>query len=369
MNGPAARLAHFAAALRGHGVRIWLSDEIDAGMALQRVDLLDREEVRSCLRIALKIPREAWANFDRLFDEIWGGAPIPDVPVPPAADARRRPNPSRWRWDGARVRLDVPEPEPNSEAPPSYSPEQLLRRKPFDQVAEHEVAAIERILARLARRLAARRSRRLVPTSGRGLVDLRRSFRRTLGSGGEFLRLSRRARPLEEPRIVLLYDTSGSMDPYTRFHLAFAFALRRAIRGVEVFTFNTALNRVTRDIARTCAQKSLERLGAGVPDWSGGTRIGGCLAEFIANHGHRVNPGTTVVILSDGLDLGDTELLADSMRQLRARARSVIWLNPLLGDARYKPTAAGMRAALPHVSHFTAGHDLPSIERLTRLLN
>jgi uncharacterized protein len=369
MNGPAARLAQFAAALRGHGIRVGLSDQIDAGMALERVDLLDREEVHGSLRIALKIPREAWTIFDRLFDEMWGGAPVPEVPVPPAADARQRPGSSRWRWDGSRVRLEVPEPEPTGDDKPSYSPEALLRRKPFDQIAEHEVAAIERMLVRLARRLAARRSRRLVPSSGRGLVDLRHSFRRALGSGGELLRLARRARPLEEPRIVLLYDTSGSMDPYRRFHLAFALALRRTVRRVEIFAFNTALSRVTRAVARTRATGSLERLAAGVPDWSGGTRIGACLAEFIASHGHRIGPDTTVVILSDGLDLGDTELLADSMRVLRTRARSVIWLNPLLGDARYEPTAAGMRAALPHVSYFAAGHDLASIERLTRLLN
>jgi uncharacterized protein with von Willebrand factor type A (vWA) domain len=207
-----------------------------------------------------------------------------------------------------------------------------------------------------------------VPASGRGLVDVRRSLRRSVATEGELLRLARRQRALEEPRLVLLYDTSGSMDGYARFHLAFAFALRRAIRRVEVFAFNTSLTRVTKDVGGAITEASLERLAAGVEDWSGGTRIGACLAEFLAVHGHRVGRDTTVIVVSDGLDLGQTALLADSMRELKRRARTIVWLNPLAGDLRYEPTAAGMRAALPHIDHLVPGHNLASLERLTRLL-
>jgi uncharacterized protein len=368
MDGLTARLAEFAGAMRGQGIRVGLSDEIDAGAALPRIDLLDRHEVRRSLRIAFKIPRDAWSMFDRLFDEHWGGSAAHEVPVPPAGDARREGRGAlQWRWDGSRVRLDAPERERAIGDEPSYSPEALLRRKPFDRIAESEVKAIERLLVRLARRFAAKQSRRLVPTVGRGQVDLRRSFRRSLATRGEFLRLARRARALEEPRLVLLYDTSGSMDPYARFHLAFALALRRAMRGVEVFVFNTALTRVTREFAPRAAGL-LERLTAEVPDWSGGTRLGACLAEFLAVHGHRVGRETTVVILCDGLDLGEPQLVADSMRALRAKARRIVWLNPLLADKRYAPTAAGMRAALPHIDHFASAQDLESLERLTRLL-
>jgi len=252
---------------------------------------------------------------------------------------------------------------------PGYSPEQLLRRKPFDRISETEVKDIERLLTHLARRLATRRSRRLVPTSRRGLVDLRRSFRSALGSYGEVLRLARRARALEEPRIAMLFDTSGSMDPHTRFHLAFAFALRRAIRRVEVFAFNTTLTRVSRDIAPGRILRSLEELAASVPDWSGGTQIGQCLAHFVSAYDGLLGRDTTIIIVSDGLDLGDTAPLAASMRTLHERARRVIWLNPLLHDPRYEPTAAGMCAALPYVDHFAPGHDLESLERLARLMN
>jgi uncharacterized protein with von Willebrand factor type A (vWA) domain len=368
--GVAAHLAQFAGALRARGIRVGLGDELDAAAALKLVDLLDRAEVKRGLRIALKVPRDAWATFDNLFDEHWGGAPVPDVPVAPPTYPREQRRPAQWRWDGERVRLVAPEEERPTGDEPGYSPESLLRRKPFDQVSSGEVAAMERLLARLALRLATRRSRRLVPTCTRGVVDLRRSFRRALGTEGELLALARRGRPLEVPRVVLLYDTSGSMDPYVRFHLAFAFALRRVIKRVEIFTFNTALTRVTEAVAPAQVLRSLERLGAAVPDWSGGTRIGACLAEFVADHRDAlVGRDTTVVIVSDGLDLGDTALLADAMQALRARARTIVWLNPLAGDARYAPTQAGMRAALPYVDHFGPAHDLHSLERILRFLN
>jgi len=369
-HGLVTQLARFAGALRSSGLRVGLGDEIDAATALRLVDLLDRAEVHRALRIAFKVRREFWEAFDRLFEQHWGGWRSPDHAALKEGARRTTRGPTQWRWDGERVRLELPE---EREVPlgdtPSYSPEALLRRKPFEQFSPSELAAMERLLARLALKLATRRSRRLVPTRAGGFVDLRRSFRRALANDGEFLRLARRARPLEEPSLVLLYDTSGSMDAYTRVLLAFAFALRRVMKRVELFAFNTTLVRVTRMIAPAQISRSLEQLAAGVPDWSGGTRIGGCLAEFVAKHKETlIDRNTTVVLLSDGLDHGDAAVLAGAMRTLSERARSIVWLNPLLGDSRYKPEAAGMRAALPFVDHFGSAHDLKALEGLLRFL-
>jgi len=366
--GMAAQLAKFALALRKEGVRAGLADEIDAAAALSLVDLLDRAEVHRALRIAFKVPREAWDAFDRLFAQHWDGGGD-ERPKPRQVPPRDHRGPVQWRWDGERVRLATAETEePPSGDRPGYSPEPLLRRKPFDELSQRELAEMERLLARLALRLATRRSRRLVPTRGRGVVDLRRSFRGALASDGDFLRLARRARPVEEPRLVVLYDTSGSMDPYARLLLTFAFALRRAMKRVEIFAFNTRLVRVTRMVVPAAIPKALERLAAEVPDWSGGTRIGACLAEFVAQFGQSmIDRNTTVVCVSDGLDQGDSALLERSMRALRERAGRIVWLNPLLGDPRYRPEAAGMRAALPFVDHFGAAHNLESLEGLMRL--
>jgi len=369
-HGVVAQLARFAGALRSCGVRVGLTDEIDAAAALSLVDLLDRSEVHRALRIAFKLPRGAWEIFDRLFGVYWDGRPAPEHAALRQPQPRKHRGSPIWQWDGQRVRIELPgvEEQPEGESP-GYSPEAVLRRKPFDQLSESELAAMEKLTARLALKLATRRSRRRVPTTLRGVVDLRRSFRSALASDGEFLRLARRARPLEETSLVVLYDTSGSMDAYTRVLLAFAFALRRVMKRVEIFAFNTTLVRVTRMIAPAKIPQSLSRLAAGVPDWSGGTRIGVCLAEFVTLYKQAlIDRNTTVVCVSDGLDHGDAELLERSMRALRERAGKIIWLNPLLGDSRYRPEAAGMRAALPFVDHFGSAHNLASLEGLLRFV-
>lgn len=369
-HGLIAQLARFAGALRARDVRVGLGDEVDAATALTLVDLLDRDEVHRALRIAFKVPRHAWDLFDQLFAEYWDGNKAPRRDAPPQALPRDHRGPAQWQWDGERVRLVVPDrgEDPSGDSA-GYSPDPVLRRKSFDRCTPEEIAALERMLARLEARLAARRTRRFVPTRARGIVDLRRSFRHALGSEGDFLKLARRTRAIEDPSLVVLYDTSGSMDAYTRMLVAFAFALRRIIPRVEIFAFNTSLVRVTRMVSPAQVARSLERLSAGVRDWSGGTRIGGCLEEFNARHlGALVNRHTTIFMFSDGLDHGDSKVLAGAMRTLRERAGRIVWLNPLLGDPRYKPEAEGMRVALQFVDHFGPAHNLESLERLLQVV-
>jgi uncharacterized protein with von Willebrand factor type A (vWA) domain len=200
-------------------------------------------------------------------------------------------------------------------------------------------------------------------------MDLRRSFRAALATDGEFLRLARRARTIERPRLVALCDTSGSMDAHTRFLLTFLLALRRVAKRSEIFVFNTALTRLTPWLSPGKTARTLERIPAAVPDWSGGTRIGECLEEFVESYlDSTVDAKTVVLIVSDGLDRGDMEPLIAAMRAIHSRARSVLWLNPLLSDPRYEPTARGMAAALPYVDRLLPAHNLETLERLIPML-
>jgi uncharacterized protein with von Willebrand factor type A (vWA) domain len=363
-------LARFASALRGRGVAVSLSDEADGLAALTLIDLGDRDEVRRALRTALKIRPRDVAAFEDLFAALWSaretGSSNPPLQAP------RISGPARPRPGG---RLPGRDGEPRSESAvaageePGYSPEAVLRRKSFEDLSPADLVAMERLLGRLALRIATRPSRRRVPVRGRGEADLRRSFRRALSHGGEFLSLARRARPIERPRLVVLCDTSGSMDPHTRFLLTFVLALRQVARRSEIFVFNTTLVRLTPWMRQGRIDLTLERLASQVPDWSGGTKIGECLAEFVDHYLDELVDGSTVVIiLSDGLDRGDVQPLGRAMRAIQARARRVLWLNPLAGDARYEPTARAMAAAFPYIDHLLPAHNLESLERLIPLL-
>ncbi len=359
----AAAVAVLGRALREGGIPVGLTDEVDAAKTLALLRGADEDELRCAMRIALKIRRADWERFDAVFG---GARPHPAPPQGPLERAARAPSggvraPTPGRADGADGAGD------GGDGPglPGYSPEALLRRKPFDECAPADLAAMERLLVRLSSRLATRRGRRLVPSRGRGVPDLRRSLRRAVSTDGEVIGLAHRARAVEAPRLVVLCDTSGSMDAHARFLLAFVLAVRRAARSTEVFAFSTSLVRLTPLVSPGRIAAAVERLAACVPDWSGGTRIGECLAAFVAGHLHeRVDARTVIVILSDGLDRGDVAILASAMRAIHARARKVIWLNPLLGDPRYEPTARGMAAALPFVDQLLPAHDLASLERL-----
>jgi uncharacterized protein with von Willebrand factor type A (vWA) domain len=364
-------LARFAGALRQRGVGVSLSDEADGLMALTLIDLGDRDEVRRALRVALKIRQRDAGVFEELFDLLWRvrhESSNPPVP-PPGLPVQSRPKSGKLP---GRQAVGSEETAAAFGEEVGYSPEAVLRRKSFEEYSTADLAAMERLLARLVLRLTTRPSRRRVPVRGRGEPDLRRSFRRAVAQGGEFLSLARRARPIEKPRLVVICDTSGSMDPHTRFLLTFVLALRRVTRSersTEIFAFNTTLVRLTPWVRPGRIDLTLDRLATQVPDWSGGTKIGECLGDFVTYYlDELVNGQTTVIILSDGLDRGDVEPLAGAMRAIQGRARRVLWLNPLAGDARYEPTARAMAAALPFIDRLLPAHNLESLERLLPLL-
>ena len=359
-------LARFAGVLRGRGIDVAVGDEVDAAKALTLVDLFDRAEVQRALQIALKIRPLDRAAFEALFRSFWTLAQSnrqirESVDRRPASAAVPR---SRANGEsGALTEHELRQPATEASAP-GYTSDIVLRRKPFEECSERDLADMERLLERLAPRWAAKKSRRLKPVRGRGLPDIRRSFRRASSTGGELLRLARRARAPDDPRVVVLCDTSGSMDVYVRFLLAFVLALKRVARTTEVFAFNTSLTRLTPWLSPGKIGHTIDRLSADVPGWSGGTRIGESLMEFVTKYQHFVTGRSVVIILSDGLDRGDTTMVAGAMRSLHARARQIVWLNPLSGDPRYEPTARAMQAALPFIDRFASAHNLESLEQL-----
>jgi uncharacterized protein with von Willebrand factor type A (vWA) domain len=160
------------------------------------------------------------------------------------------------------------------------------------------------------------------------------------------------------------------MEAYSRALLLFMHATVRAGRQVEVFAFGTRLTRLTPELRARDPEQALDRAAKRVVDWAAGTRIGESLKAYNDVWGRRaLTRGAVVLIASDGWERGDHELVGREMRRLHRAAHAVVWVNPLKGDPRYQPLAAGMREALPYVDRFVAGHNVASLESLADLLS
>ena len=189
-------------------------------------------------------------------------------------------------------------------------------------------------------------------------------MRSSLRRGGELLDLAHRERKRQKLKLVLLCDVSKSMDLYSRFLIQFIYAFQHAYRRIETFVFSTALHHITPTLRHGDIDQALDALAAEIPDWSGGTRIGAALNAFLQDRAALVDHLTVVIIVSDGWDTGDIEQLRDSKHQLQRQSRCLIWLNPLLGSADYKPATRGMAAALSHIDFFAPVHNLQSLKDL-----
>ena len=246
---------------------------------------------------------------------------------------------------------------------------ELLREKSFADLTEEERLRVARVIRRLAVVVPRRRTRRFRPAPGGARFDVRRTLRRSLRTQGEPFHRAWRDRGVRTRPLVLILDVSGSMSPYARALMQFAFAAMAAGRRVEVFCFGTRLTRVTRTLKTTDPDRAMREIGRQVADWEGGTRIGASLKTLLDEWGQRAAlRGSVAVICSDGLERGEPEQLRVQMARLRRLAHRVVWVNPLKGSPRYEPLARGMAAALPSIDVFLPGHNLESLEELSRAL-
>lgn len=338
-----AQLTLFGRTLRAEGLAVGTGR---IATFCRAVALLSPEDLYWAGRVTLVARAHDIDVYDRVFGEFFG----PQTET----DGRRR---SHIRMNGAI-----------EEGAGLASSVELLREKSFARCSPEELAQLAQLMARVHLAVPLRRSRRLTPAHT-GAPDLRRTLRRSFRTGGEPLERAWRARRKRRRRLVLLLDISGSMADYSRALVMFAHAALRADRRFEAFCFGTRLTRVTNALGGSDASEALERAAAEVVDWEGGTRIGESLKRFLDDFGHGgMARGAVVVICSDGLDVGEPELLRAQMARLSRLAHRIVWVNPLREDPAYEPLARGMKAALPYVDVFTSGHNLVSLEALGELL-
>ncbi len=354
-----ADLAHnvidFVRLLRANGLGASPAEVHDVVRALRFIDIGDRYEFYLTLRSVLLWNPDQQPLFDELFERFWGGWADEETII------REDQAPSVQSAQSERVE--------SQSGDASYSAMEALMEKDFSDFKPEELASVARACVAIAKRVATRKSRRYRITSRGTRVDPRRTIRRNVKYGGTVLELSKLERKIRKPRIVVICDVSRSMEQYSVFLLQFMHSMQNVIGRIESFVFSTQLHRVTGYFKHSDIQTALEDIAKEVPDWSGGTRIGESLKTFNDQFARRmVDQRTVVIILSDGLDTGQTDLLDEEMHRLHLRAARLIWLNPLLGKDHYQPVARGMAAALPHVDVFAAAHNLASLQALANSL-
>ena len=246
---------------------------------------------------------------------------------------------------------------------------EVLRHRDLGTLTEQERAELATLFDSLEVDAPLRRALRRRPYH-RGSVDLRRTLRAQLRSGGELIRLRRRRSGLRRRRVVMLIDISGSMQPYADSLLRLAHRIVRAMPNqAEVFTIGTRLTRISPALRVRQADEALAAVGRLVPDWSGGTRLGEVIGAFLSRWGRRgLARSAVVVIASDGWERGDARLLGEQMRQLRLLAYAVIWMNPHRGKPGYAPIQTGIQACLPHLDRMVAGHSLATFAELLEVI-
>jgi uncharacterized protein len=245
----------------------------------------------------------------------------------------------------------------------------VLRHRDVANLTEQERAQLAMLFDSLEVVAPLRRALRQRPHH-RGSVDLRRTLRAQLRSGGELARLRRRRSGVRRRRVVMLIDISGSMQPYADSLLRLAHRIVRAMPNqVEVFTIGTRLTRISPALRMRQADEALAAVGRLVPDWSGGTRLGEVIGAFLSRWGRRgLARSAVMVIASDGWERGDAQLLGEQMRQLQLLAYAVIWMNPHRGKPGYAPIQTGIQACLPYLDRMVAGHSLVTFAEVLEVI-
>lgn len=354
----------FCRDLRAHGLHVTPAEAVTATTALQIIDTTDRDEVFLSLRSILATSVDDFPIFAEIFKRFWN----PSRSITSSAAVRAQASSPRQTSGGLAFFLDHWGSSVNAGAEPIKVPgasnTESASTKDFSEFTNEELEEVSRLARRMVRRLAKRPSRRWRPVRHGSRVNLRRSLRLSLKTGGELIDLTYKERRPKRTKLVVICDVSGSMDMYSRLLLQFVYGLQNSFAKVESFVFATSLARITGDLKSKTYRRALDRLAANVPGWSGGTRIGASLATFNEQWLRRVDKRTVIIILSDGWDTGEPDKLAAPLALLKKRAGRLIWLNPLLGSDGYEPITRGMQAALPFINVFAPAHDLASLRAL-----
>ena len=367
----------FCRLLRQMDVNVTTTNQLGWCRSVQLINISERETFYHTARTNLIANQADRETFDMAFNLFWR-YPRPEFQVADTGSEELESSALQDLYDADDEEnvieqwLDYEEAddeEGQEDDPIAYSVDDVLTRKDFSTFTKEDMERAQEVVAKLAAVLATRLSRRRVISKKGRTIDFRRSWRRSLAHGGEPIELMRKQQKIKKTKILLLCDVSGSMDCYAKFLIQFIYGMQQELREVEVAVFSTHLTNITGLLRRKGLAEGLNEVANVVPDWSGGTKIGESLLEFYRQFASSFSAYRSVVILiSDGWDRGDADLLRRSMEMLHRHAYKLIWLNPLIGSDTYQPICRGIRTALPYVDYFLPAHNLESLAQLTKVL-
>lgn len=365
-----ANIVSFCRFLREKGFVLGPREEADALAAMAVTPVKDPDRFRLTLRAVLPRSLKQQELFDEMYPMYWRNleqAVDSKVKQVGEENGDSSAKPKKNKAPALQQIKDWLYGKPGEEETEmaTYSAYEVLTYKDFSSFTEEDLEEVKKLIMLVAKKLAAQFNRRFrnVPSSQN--FDLRKTMRQNMRRGGEIVEMFFKERKKRKVELVLICDVSKSMDLYSRFLVQFIYAFQTVYKRIDTFVFSTSLHRISDQMQERTFYKALNKLAETVPGWSGGTQIGSSLAEFVKDYGHRsLHKQSVVLIMSDGWDTGEPEVLAEAMRTIHKKAARVIWLNPLAGNPNFEPTVAGMSVAMPYIDIFASAHNIDSLRKV-----
>ena len=363
MAGPVLDLAAFADALRSRGLVVTPDQTADMARSLRLVDLAKRDQVYAALRSLAITDSSHRVPYDEEFQKFFEGLRTPRIAEQHKSDLNK---------GSAAAPLIMPlkgQQAGETTERAGASAVEAIGDRDFADLDEGDLAEARRMVMSMRWEPTDVRTRRWVPDRHGHRPDMRRTLRTAVGPSGDMMPIEFRKRRNRQRPLIIIADISGSMERYSDLFLIFSHAAQRRLRHVEIFTFSTNLTRITEPLSKRDIKSALASVNQAVTDWSGGTQIGEALGEWNKAWSRRLaRGGPVVLVLSDGWDCGDPEVLEGEMARLSRSVHKVIWLNPLAARPNYQPATRGMRAVVPYVDHLLPAASVNDLRGVVRLL-
>ncbi len=360
----------FAAYARANELNVGIRETQEALTIASSGLIEDKDVFRYALKSLFCSSEENTVLFDQLFTDYWG---LPKASVTSRITVKNQSNLQK-QTQRSLVLLGKGENKEGKEEEgknvSGATATEQLRKTDFSKLSEIDSEYLEKVALDLWKQMSKRLKKKLKNSNTKGRIDIRQTIRNSISSGGAMLELKLKHKKPTKNRLIILLDVSGSMDKYSFFLLRFILALRTHFKRIDAYIFSTRLIRITEFLHIKDLEGVLHILSHHADNWSSGTKIGECLQQFNQQYAKRSLTGKNMtIVLSDGLDTGEPEMLAKELHKIKLRTRKLIWLNPLKGMKGYQPRTRGMLAALPEIDRFMPAHNVESLLELENFLS